>query len=106
MKDNDNSFGTWQWVWRQNDRRERALVMKQRWDKQCEMAQQVIDKTGINIVTCGQCGHVMLHSMDGCDNIECPHCGFTSEACDFPDFFHERSVEDFEGLCYNGCFYK
>ena len=89
-----------------DDRRERALVMKQRWDKQCEMAQQVIDKTGINIVTCGQCGHVMLHSRDDCDNIECPHCGFTSEACDFPDFFHERSVEDFEGLCYNGCFYK
>ena len=28
---------------------------------QLELQQEIIDKTGINIVTCGNCGTVVLH---------------------------------------------
>lgn len=52
---------------------------------QSELQQEIIDKTGINIVTCGNCGRVMFHYTDDND-IKCPDCGFESEPCDFPDF--------------------
>ena len=73
-----------------------AETLKRRWDQQYIMARQIQD-AGFNVVTCGTCGDVMLHRMDE-EDIECPHCGFTSEPCDFPDFFHERSLEDFKNL--------
>ena len=69
---------------------------KQKWDLQVIMAERIVNKLGINIVNCGQCGRVLLHSLENCDAIECPHCGFESEACDFPDLFHDRSLEDFQ----------
>jgi len=71
---------------------------KEKWDAQVLMAERIVNELDINIVTCGDCGHVLLHSMDNCDEIECPHCGFQSEACDFPDLFHERFLEDFKNL--------
>ena len=75
-----------------------AKIKKERWDAQILMAERIVIKLGINIVTCGECGHVLLHGTDDSDDIECPHCGFKSESCDFPDFFHERSLEDFKNL--------
>jgi predicted RNA-binding Zn-ribbon protein involved in translation (DUF1610 family) len=44
----------------------------------------VVAKTGINIVTCGNCGSTLLHRIED-ENINCPDCGFDSEPCDFPD---------------------
>lgn len=73
-----------------------AKIKKERWDAQVLMAERIVIKLGINIVTCGDCGNVLLHGMDNCNDIECPHCGFTSESCDFPDLFHQRSLEDFK----------
>lgn len=51
---------------------------------QSQLKQEIINKTNINIVTCGNCGSVVFHKI-GCEEITCPDCGFSSEPCDFPD---------------------
>ena len=38
----------------------------------------------INKVHCGDCGKKFAHPTDKII-ISCPHCGYTSEPCDFPD---------------------
>lgn len=65
---------------REKDKREVRLK------KQYELAQEVINKTDINIVTCGQCGSVNLHRLEDTE-ITCADCGLESEPCDFPDLF-------------------
>jgi uncharacterized Zn finger protein (UPF0148 family) len=54
--------------------------------KQYDLSQEIVKNAKINIVTCGNCGDVLLHRI-GDEEIECPSCGFTSEPCDFPDLF-------------------
>ena len=57
--------------------------------------QEEIQKHDINLVTCGDCGSPMFHRTTE-DEIKCPFCGFTSEPCDFPDYFYsgmETSAE-------------
>lgn len=53
-------------------------------DNQLELQLEVVTKSGINIVTCGNCGSTLLHRIED-ENIKCPDCGFDSEPCDFPD---------------------
>ncbi len=72
----------------------KAEEKHKRWTQQCDLAQIIIKKANINIVTCGSCGDVMLHERD-LEEIKCPYCDFTSEPCDFPDFFHFRGIGDF-----------
>ena len=55
---------------------------------QNELQQEIINLTGINIVTCGNCGSVVLHYIDD-EFIQCPDCKFASEPCDFPDLNYE-----------------
>jgi rubrerythrin len=61
--------------------------------EQYDMAQDIVNKTGINIVTCGNCGDVLLHNINDLDSegtsndIVCPSCDYKSECCDFPDLF-------------------
>ena len=43
---------------------------------------------GFNVCTCGNCGDVVLFETEEIE-IECPHCGYSSESCDFPDLYHE-----------------
>ena len=52
-------------------------------DTQLELQKEMID-AGINIVTCGNCGRVVLHRTEAIE-ITCPDCKLTSEPCDFPD---------------------
>lgn len=54
--------------------------------KQIELQNEIIEKTSINIVTCGNCGTTMLHRLNE-EELECPDCGFKSEPCDFPDLY-------------------
>ncbi len=42
---------------------------------------------GYNIVTCGDCGSVILHKTK-VEEIECGYCGLKSEPSDFPDYFY------------------
>ena len=65
---------------RDKERRDKALL------EQYDLAQEVIAKSGINIVTCGNCGSVNLHRVDA-EEISCVDCGFESEPCEFPDLF-------------------
>jgi len=48
--------------------------------------QEMVSASGINVVTCGNCGHVVLHR-SGDTELSCPDCKFTSEPCDFPDLY-------------------
>lgn len=56
--------------------------------------EQIKEVLGINLVTCGQCGAILLAKdddfVDKEDMIETGHrcpCGFFSDVSDFPDFF-------------------
>ena len=53
---------------------------------QYALSQEMLRATGINMVTCGDCGEVNIHRVDE-EDITCASCGTTSEPCDFPDFF-------------------
>lgn len=57
--------------------------------EQFKLSQEIVEKAQINIVTCGDCGAVMLHRLPEEGDLKCPHCGFESDICDFPDFFYE-----------------
>lgn len=51
---------------------------------QLELKNEILEATNINIVTCGNCGNVVLHKLNATE-IECTNCGYKSEPCDFPD---------------------
>ena len=57
-------------------------------DKQHELQLVINDCAGVNVVTCGECGQVFYHEIKE-GNLVCPHCGYESEQCDFPDLFYE-----------------
>lgn len=49
--------------------------------------QSKIQNAGFNIVTCGNCGEVLLHEV-GDERIEC-FCGRTMSLSDCPDYWYE-----------------
>lgn len=53
-------------------------------ETQLDLQLEIVAKVGINIVTCGNCGTVVLHRIED-EVIICPDCGFDSDPCDFPD---------------------
>jgi len=55
---------------------------------QTQLLHEIVEKSEINVVTCGNCGSALLHRIS-VEEIECPDCGFKSEPCDFPDLFFE-----------------
>jgi rubrerythrin len=55
-------------------------------DNQKELMNLVL-QSNVNIVTCGNCGDVVLHKIND-EEITCPYCSYTSEPCDFPDLFY------------------
>ena len=50
--------------------------------------QHEMQKAGLNLVDCPDCGGTLIHETNGND-ITCPFCGHTSEPADFPDHFYE-----------------
>lgn len=54
---------------------------------QYDLSQEIVKNAEINIVSCGNCGDVLLHRIDNVD-IECPNCKYIGEPCDFPDLFY------------------
>ena len=65
----------------------RSLTKKGLELQQKELYQEILDKTGINTVTCGMCGSVNFHKIEE-EEIKCSSCEFHSEPCDFPDFYY------------------
>ena len=59
-------------------------------NEQYQRQQLIAEKLNINIVTCGDCGYVVLARMLLQKQVVCPHCGFEGEPCDFPDLFLEK----------------
>jgi len=55
---------------------------------QIRLQDRIVATSGVNLVTCGSCGSVMLHEAKQ-EEIECPFCDHISEPCDFPDYFYE-----------------
>ena len=54
--------------------------------EQLKLQQEIIEKTNINIVTCGNCGGTVLHRIEtDLEEIECCYCDLKSDPCDFPD---------------------
>lgn len=53
------------------------------WHLMCEIRA----KLDINIVTCGNCGEVLLHRGDDY-TINCPHCDTLMDVCDCPDLIY------------------
>lgn len=54
---------------------------------QTQMTEE-IQKLEYNVVTCGDCGDVLIIRTDDDYEIECNHCGFVGESCDYPDLYH------------------
>lgn len=55
--------------------------------------QEKIQSIGVNLVTCGDCGDVIFCNTDD-EEITCA-CGFSSEPCDFPDFWYEGLQDNY-----------
>lgn len=41
----------------------------------------------VNIVTCGNCGSVVLHKLKA-TKIDCPYCNTILDVCDCPDYLY------------------
>lgn len=55
--------------------------------KQIELMDDIRAKANINIVTCGNCGTILLHERDA-EEIECFGCKHTMDICDCPDLLY------------------
>lgn len=60
---------------------------------QYQLIKKIQQDAGINIVTCGNCGRVILH-VRNISSLLCGDCGFNSDISDFPDFIYEEINEN------------
>ncbi len=56
-------------------------------EQQRKMFFQIVEKSNINIVTCGDCGLVVFHKIGREGDICCPHCSIESDLSNFPDLY-------------------
>ena len=76
--------------------------------KQLDLMDDIRGKSNINIVTCGNCGTILLHEIksisdiefisfkDDDNSIECFGCNTKMELCDCPDLWYEGCIENME----------
>ena len=75
-----------------NNREREDIKMKTNHAK----SQYILEKVGLNAVTCGHCGELMYHkTKKNLDKISCYHCLFKGEPCDFPDYYYSDLDERF-----------
>ncbi len=66
---------------------------------QLDLMNEVRALTSINMVTCGNCGAIILHRMidlrdfDKEHVVECHSCKFEMDLCDCPDVFYDGMQE-------------
>jgi len=65
------------------------MIHKEELIEQTKLQHEIVNKAGINIVTCENCGAVILHRTN-VDKIKCFDCNTESEVSDFPDLFFEN----------------
>ena len=70
-------------------------LLRQQTELQYEM-----QKAGLNLVDCPNCGGTLIHEtmtrVGDMYDITCPYCEHTSEPADFPDHFYEGFEESAE----------
>lgn len=59
---------------------------KKLWEKQIQL-QERMQENGMNLVTCGNCGTVIIHDLKS-DDVECHECNGTYDSSDCPDIFY------------------
>ena len=65
-----------------------AKIRKQLAKEQIDIFHEM-QTAGFNVVTCGNCGTILLHKTNQDSNtIECCGCGEEMELSDCPDFWH------------------
>lgn len=62
---------------------------------QVALADEVRAKAGINIVTCGNCGTILLHRIRK-DYLTCVGCRNVMDVCDCPDLWYTGIENNFE----------
>lgn len=61
-----------------------SLLPRNSGSSQLSLQREIIEKAGINLVSCGSCGDIMLHRLPA-DGLHCPSCDHEGDICDFPD---------------------
>ena len=56
-------------------------------ETQADLQKEVVQSSGINIVSCGMCAEVILHRITD-EAVFCPHCEFSEDPCHFPDLYY------------------
>lgn len=56
--------------------------------------QEQMQNNGVNLVTCGNCGSLLLHKL-GRESIEC-FCGREMDLSDCPDYWYEGCQDNVE----------
>ena len=76
-----------------------GMTKKERLRQQTDL-QYEMQKAGLNLVDCPNCGGTLIHEtmtrVGDIYDITCPYCEYTSEPCDFPDHFYEGFEESAE----------
>ena len=63
--------------------------------EQFNLVQDIRYKLDLNIVTCGNCGTVLLHKSD-VENIHCYECNEQMEPCHCPDLWYDSDINNYE----------
>lgn len=61
--------------------------------RQLELMDEIRVLSGINIVTCGNCGSVILHKTNLEETVSCHDCGRDMDLSDCPDLFYTGMEE-------------
>lgn len=54
--------------------------------EQTRLFKILVEKSGISVVSCGNCGSHFLHSINNFE-LTCPHCLVKDDICFFPDLY-------------------
>ena len=69
-------------------------------EDQLDLMNEIRKQSNINMVTCGNCGTILLHEMklisDDENSIECFGCNTKMELCDCPDLWYNGCIENME----------
>ena len=71
-----------------NQDKKRLFIQNAGIKQQRKLFLKLVKSSDINIVTCGNCGNIVLHKIKHKGNIHCPHCLLVSDRCDFPDLYY------------------
>lgn len=62
--------------------------------QQILLQKKVQDLANVNIVSCGNCGQIILHEIND-DDIECFNCGFILDQSDCPDLWFDGAERNY-----------